>query len=152
MFEFNTSALMEKAQKALPSHFKFEQTFVFLLFIFFGHQCLGADTGSAVSKPHWVCHWKQKFIDDNHLNMMDVQEFFFTCRVMMVIELLLVFHQYQIQLLREQFSRGSVLFSKMVLLSFGTMLHCICNGSGSQNFNISNVLGLKVLSFSLVII
>ena len=35
MFEFNTSTVLEKALKALPSHFKFEQTFVFLLFIFF---------------------------------------------------------------------------------------------------------------------
>ena len=34
MFEFNTSTLLEKAFKALPSHFKFEETF-FLLFLFF---------------------------------------------------------------------------------------------------------------------
>ena len=36
IFEFNTSALLEKALKAFTSHFKFEQTFVFLHFIFLG--------------------------------------------------------------------------------------------------------------------
>ena len=35
MFEFSTSTLLEKALKALPSHFNFEQTFLFLLCIFF---------------------------------------------------------------------------------------------------------------------
>lgn len=34
-YEFTTSTLLEKALKALSSHFKFEQTFVFLLFLYF---------------------------------------------------------------------------------------------------------------------
>ena len=46
-FEFNTSTLLKKALKALPSHFKFEQTFVFLCFIFWGgRKSLGVDTAS----------------------------------------------------------------------------------------------------------
>ena len=35
MFEFNTSALLENAFKALPSHFFYCFCFCFLLFIFF---------------------------------------------------------------------------------------------------------------------
>ena len=37
-FEFNTSTLLEKALKALPTQIKFEQAFAFLLFILFGVQ------------------------------------------------------------------------------------------------------------------
>ena len=33
ILEFNASTLLEKALKALPSHFKFEQTFVFFCFL-----------------------------------------------------------------------------------------------------------------------
>ena len=33
VFEFNTSALLEKALKAILSHFKFEQTFFFAFFL-----------------------------------------------------------------------------------------------------------------------
>ena len=42
MFKSNTSTLLEKALKTLPSHLKFEQAFIFLLSIFyapeFGHR------------------------------------------------------------------------------------------------------------------
>ena len=37
-FEFNTSTLLEKALKALPTQIKSEQAFAFLLFILFGVQ------------------------------------------------------------------------------------------------------------------
>ena len=62
ILEFNASTLLEKALKALPSHFKFEQTFVFFAFYyhyyFFGHQSLGANTIlAAVSKSCWVHRW-----------------------------------------------------------------------------------------------
>ena len=43
-----------KALKALPSHLKFKQTFVFLLISFFGRQSLGTDTVSAVSKSRCI--------------------------------------------------------------------------------------------------
>lgn len=36
IFQFNNSILLEKALKSLPSHFKFRQTFAFLLSIFWG--------------------------------------------------------------------------------------------------------------------
>ena len=53
IFEFNTSKLLKKALNALPSHFKFEQAFVFRL-SFFLPQSLGADAASAVSKSRWI--------------------------------------------------------------------------------------------------
>ena len=37
-FEFNTSTLLEKALKALPTQIKFQHAFAFLLFILFGVQ------------------------------------------------------------------------------------------------------------------
>ena len=46
-FLHNTSILLEKALKA-PSHFKFEQAFVFLLFIF-----LGAIVWVLIPHPHY---------------------------------------------------------------------------------------------------
>ena len=48
--------------KVLLSHFKFKQTFIFLLFTFFGSQSLGANIASAVSKYHWICYWPVKNI------------------------------------------------------------------------------------------
>ena len=53
IFEFNTSKLLKKVLNALPSHFKFEQAFVFRL-LFFLPQSLGADTASAVSYSRWI--------------------------------------------------------------------------------------------------
>ena len=48
------STMQGKALKALPIHFKFEQTFGFLLSINFGRQSLDADTASTVSKSRWI--------------------------------------------------------------------------------------------------
>ena len=49
MFKSNTSTLLEKALKTLPSHLKFEKAFIFLLSIFM-HLSLGTDIVSVVSK------------------------------------------------------------------------------------------------------
>ena len=55
VFEFNTSALLEKALKAILSHFKFEQTFFFCFF--FGYQSLGTD----------VCMYVYRMNEELHL-------------------------------------------------------------------------------------
>ena len=54
IFEINTCTLLEKALKALPSHFNFKQ---FFAFYFFGRQILGVDTAYTVVKSHWICCW-----------------------------------------------------------------------------------------------
>ena len=72
----------------------------------------------------------QKFIVDNHLNTTGVYEFYLTCRVIVVVEFLV-----NVVMVVGQFSGGSVLFSKSVLTSSGSMSHYICNGSGSRDFN-----------------
>ena len=59
--EFDTSTMLEKTLKTLPSHFKFKETFCFFAFYFisfyfilfyareFGHR-----TASTVSKSRWI--------------------------------------------------------------------------------------------------
>ena len=54
-FEFNTSTLLEKALRALPIRLKFEQTFIFMLFIFFGG---GGGGGARIWALEFGCRYR----------------------------------------------------------------------------------------------